>query len=690
MGGRNPEDTVVAASTAQPRPAQRDHTSMGRYLLLGRIGAGGMGEVFKAYDPTLGRVVAIKRVFAGSSGSIEEQRLRREAQAIAQLSHPNIIAVFDVGTDDDKLYMAMEFVEGLPLGKWLQQKKRKREELLDVFLQAARGLAAAHEAGLVHRDFKPSNVLVGDDGRVRVLDFGIARRLDAEALSQRHPGTGDAHVRTAPQEPLTQAGDFTGTPRYMAAEQFLGRPTDGRADQFAFCAALYEALTEQRPFDGGDGLIDLAKNVLAGRVLPIPDHLALPTWLEDLVLRGLRPDPTARADSMHDVIAELERDRQRLRHASLDGSSTEDLLAAFPPPEDPIVAERVRWVRERLEHAAELKKKGDFAGALALTEIIVRDAGDVDYAPLQAAAAYTLGNLQHRTGDSASARATLYRSAELAARAGDDWQVANVWVFLVAVVGHGLRRFQEAEALAQVAAVAIARLGENPSLRSRLANAKGRNLRDEGRTHEALRCYELALAIDESTHGADHPLVVVTLAHLADALLELERTSAALRYLERAVAICAAKKRRGPTYATCLLLHGRALFGTGALAEAEKSLEEARASFERYPDRRSDLGEALTELARCRLARDDAAGARDLGARAIDAHAAGTFDPVRRARAQLVLAYAVDAEGGSTTMRDSLLIEARRACDDLGPAGAATFARLDAWADPSTTPRPRR
>lgn len=675
----DPDDTVAVASSSQPRPAQREQRSVGgRYMLLARIGAGGMGEVFKAYDPVLGRLVAIKRVFAAPTQGIDEHPLRREAQAIALLSHPNVIAVFDVGTEDDKLYMAMELVEGLPLGKWLERRKPKREAILDVFLQAARGLAAAHEAGLVHRDFKPSNVLIGDDGRVRVLDFGIARRLEHNVKPRKEAA------------PFEEERSFAGTPRYMAPEQFLGRDVDGRADQFAFCAALYEALTEHRPFDSSEGIVGLAQNVVAGRVQPVPEQLGLPSWLTELVLRGLRVDPSSRASSMHDVIAELERDRQGLRRTSLDGSSTDDLLAAFPPPDDPPTAARVLEVRERLEQAAELKRRGDFSGALEIAEVVLRQAAEVDYAPLQAAAAYTLGNLQHRTGDSASARATLYRSAELAAFAGDDWQVANVWVFLVRVVGHGLRRFEEAEALAQVAAVAIARLGDNASLRSRLANAKGRNLRDQGRTQEALRCHELALAIDEDTHGPDHPLVVVTLAHVAEALLEIERTSAARRHLRRALSICRAHERLGPTYATCLSLYGRALFGAGDIDESESALQSAREIFLRYADRRVDLGEVLSDLARCRLAREDASAAEAFARMALDAHLAGTFDPVRQARAQLVLAYAIDSAGGPSERRDALVAAARAACDDLGAAGAMTFARLDAWADPATTPRPRR
>lgn len=576
---------------SEAAPTIRDRPRLDRYKIVSKLGAGGMGEVFKAYDPELGRLVAIKRVFSTASER-EAQRLRREAQAIAQLSHPNVIAVFDVGTADGELFMVMELVEGLPLNRWFDQKRPGVDAVLPVFLQAARGLAAAHDAGLVHRDFKPSNVLVGHDGRVRVLDFGLARRRETE---HDEPSAG-LDERGLLSLDLTKPGTLAGTPRYMAREQWLSKELDGRIDQFAWCVALYEALTIRRPFDGERGVTSLAENVFAGRVLPVSPDLNLPAWLVDLVLRGLRPRADERWPSMHDVIAELERDRQRLRHAATDGSSTDELLAAFPPPGDKETRERVRRLKTRLERAASLKKKGDFAGALAEAADVVREADLVDYAPFQAASLYALGNLQHRTGDSASARATLLRSAERAAIAGDDWQLANVWVFLVGVVGVGLGRYQEAEALAHVADVAIRRVGDNPSLRSRLLNAKGRNLSAEGRAMDGIRQLEIALALDEDTHGADHPLVVVTLASLAEALLSLDRAAVARQHHERALAVCRANGKRGPTYATCLLLHGRALRRLGLAEGAVVSLREARARFSRYPDRSTDVAEAEAEL----------------------------------------------------------------------------------------------
>ncbi len=588
------EDTLVVPK-GEPRAA-RPLDRIDRYEVVGKVGAGGMGEVFKAFDPILGRLVAIKRVLGG--GTVDGQRLRREAQAIARLSHPNVIAVFDVGESGGELYMAMEYVQGLPLGAWLDQRRPAQRAVLEVFLQAARGLAAAHDAGLVHRDFKPSNVLVGEDGRVRVLDFGLARTQRIGGLGAE---TGGLEAGSQAED-LTGAGGVVGTPRYMSREQLLGQALDGRADQFAFSVALYEALTRTRPFDRGGTLVDLAKNVFAGRVRPISAELGLPKWLTDLILRGLRPNAADRCSSMHEVIRELERDRESVRRRALEPTTT-DLVAAFPPPDGAADKSKIASLRERFEHVADLKRRGDFEGALSLAEVVVREAEEVEYPPLHAASLYMLGNLQHRLGDSASARATLYRSAEIAARAGDDWQVANVWVFLVGVTGLGLGRFQEAEALSSAARVAIARLGENPALTSRLRIARGQCLRAEGRLQDALREYELALSLDEDTHGTDHPLVAVSLSRVADALIGLERYDVARRQLRRALDIGERSGKQGPTHATCLLLLGRALLAEGEVAGAERALLDAGATFARYPDRRADLAVVEGEIARCREAR---------------------------------------------------------------------------------------
>lgn len=279
--------------TPQPgaEPAFPRGTALGRYVLLERLGAGGMGVVYAAYDPELERKVAVKllRSDAADARAADEgqSRLLREAQAMARLSHPNVLPVFDVGVVGDRVFIAMELVEGCDARQWREAAARNWTQVLAVYLQAARGLSAAHAAGLVHRDFKPENVLVGADGRTRVTDFGLAR---AEAGGPSTlMGSSSLHSR------VTQEGRVLGTPAYMAPEQWRGEPPDARADQFAFCVALWEALTGQRPFepDGAGG----------ARRVPVRVRRAL--------LRGLASSPEGRFASMAELVAALERATRR-------------------------------------------------------------------------------------------------------------------------------------------------------------------------------------------------------------------------------------------------------------------------------------------------------------------------------------------------------------------------------------------
>ncbi|HEY0192316.1 MAG TPA: serine/threonine-protein kinase [Kofleriaceae bacterium] len=286
--------------TELPKKALSVGDRVGRYLVLSSIGAGGMGVVFAAYDPQLDRKIALKLLRSGMTGSDTDARarLRREAQAIAQLSHPNVVSVYDVGTTDDgDLYMAMEFVEGDTLTSWLRKYPRTWREIIDVFLQAARGLVAAHGVGLLHRDFKPDNVLVGGDGRVRVTDFGLARSVLApDELARARPEL------TALDVALTATGTVLGTPRYMPPEQITGQDLDARSDQFSFCVALYEALYGCHPLPGGTSV-----RMLEGgdRAMPPPEGSKLPPVIARTVLRGLERDRARRFPTMAALITEL-------------------------------------------------------------------------------------------------------------------------------------------------------------------------------------------------------------------------------------------------------------------------------------------------------------------------------------------------------------------------------------------------
>ena len=276
---------------------------VGRYLVLSTLGTGGMGVVFAAYDPQLDRKVALKLLRSGLQLATKDaqKRLRREAQAIAQLSHPNVVGVYDVGTTDDgDLYIAMEFVEGDTLTQWLKRYPRTWREIIDVFLQAAKGLVAAHGVGLLHRDFKPDNVLVGGDGRVRVTDFGLARSLIA--IDEE---SGKGTTPTLPSglsSSLTATGTVLGTPRYMPPEQLTGPEIDARSDQFSFCVALYEALYSQHPLPGSTSVSMLEKG---DKALPPPDGTKVPTSVGRALTRGLERDRTKRFPMMSQLMTEL-------------------------------------------------------------------------------------------------------------------------------------------------------------------------------------------------------------------------------------------------------------------------------------------------------------------------------------------------------------------------------------------------
>lgn len=338
--------------------------SLGRYVVLGLLGRGGMGEVYAAYDPELDRKIAVKLLRGRTGGADGGTRLLREAQAIARLSHPNVVVVYDVGTFQESVFIAMEFVEGNTLGYWLTAAARGWREVLEVYLAAGRGLAAAHAAGLVHRDFKPENVMLTKGGQVRVMDFGLARvqsgaagepaREDPAERAARAValattladisddrtfkigGGGRTDTKTnggAGQYlglKLTQTGAILGTPAYMAPEQFAGVGGDARSDQFAFCVALYEGLYGRRPF-AGDNAVALMANVVTGTITDPPPETRVPAWIRRVLLTGLATKPADRFPSMTELLAALGHDpaaRRRRLLATAGGALAIAALAA--------------------------------------------------------------------------------------------------------------------------------------------------------------------------------------------------------------------------------------------------------------------------------------------------------------------------------------------------------------------------
>jgi eukaryotic-like serine/threonine-protein kinase len=342
-----------------------DPPLIGRYEVRHKLGEGGMGVVYAAHDPELEREVAVKLLRSDRSRGPRLQQaseaLRREARITARLAHPNVVTIYDVGQFDGSVYIAMELVHGPSMQQWLHDIARPWREVLAMFFQAGFGLAAAHEAGLIHRDFKPGNVLIGDR-RARVVDFGLARvgivRSSAvipdddedvlatapseasdtrpameiadvlDTLSSDDPrvlgglsavssttvtsrferpdaeSTVDRGVVTGTYPDVTSSDHFVGTPAYMAPELFTGGMADARTDQFAFCVGLYEGLYGHRPF-AGETALEIAAQVLAGRVLTSPSRSRVPGWVREIIIKGLAVDPDDRHDSMRSLLASI-------------------------------------------------------------------------------------------------------------------------------------------------------------------------------------------------------------------------------------------------------------------------------------------------------------------------------------------------------------------------------------------------
>ncbi|MET0791778.1 MAG: protein kinase, partial [Polyangiaceae bacterium] len=302
-------DPEHPAETAQRRSSRgaalQPDARIGRYQLIRELGSGGMGVVYEAHDPNLDRRVAIKLMLS----ALDESRLAREARALAKLAHPNVVNVHDVGTADGHLFIAMELVDGTTLRHWLTERTRSFRESLEVLIQAGRGLAAAHAAGLVHRDFKPDNVIVGRDGRVRVVDFGIVgaigtaeaeARADARAVASTYAD----QESTMTVGPITAAGAIVGTPAYMAPEQHRAEATDESADQFAFCVVLWELVYGSRPFNSSHFSTLTRGGALAPPSEP-PAGRSAPAWLRRILDRGLASDRASRHPSMNALLEAL-------------------------------------------------------------------------------------------------------------------------------------------------------------------------------------------------------------------------------------------------------------------------------------------------------------------------------------------------------------------------------------------------
>ena len=319
----------------RPEPTESRPPRIGRYLIVDELGRGGMGVVYAAYDPELDRKVAIKFLLGEGRDPDAKARLLREAQSMARLSHAHVVHVHDVGTTEEgAVFIAMEYIQGQTLGQWLKSSPHTSAEILKLFRQAGEGLAAAHAVELIHRDFKPDNVLLTPAGEAKISDFGLARpvAIEAEPLLTTPPlnpllaaseDTPNDNASTV----LTQTGTILGTPAYMAPEQHLGQQADARSDQYSFCVTLFEALYGHRPFSGKN-IGELRLRVLGGLIEEPPATAGVPRWIFPVLARGLQVEPDERWPTITDLLVALDNDPNRTRRRWLVGAGLIAVLGA--------------------------------------------------------------------------------------------------------------------------------------------------------------------------------------------------------------------------------------------------------------------------------------------------------------------------------------------------------------------------
>ncbi len=358
---------------------------VGRYIVVDPIGQGGMGQVFSAYDPELDRRVALKLVRVTTRKSNQErarERMLREAQALAKLAHPNVVTVFDAGTHEDHVFIAMEQIQGTTLKGWLTERARSWTEVVDVMRQTGRGLAAAHGAGLVHRDFKPANVMIGEDGRPRVLDFGLARRYEPTASEDEAIGRDvperilESLERSGPSVDmaLTATGVVLGTPAYMAPEQFMGGSIDARTDQFAFCVVLFRALFGIPPFEGKD-FRTLGRAVARGELVTPPRQGGIPRSIRQALEQGLSVSKNDRFERMESLLEVLDhafdaprRRRRRIGLGAGIGTAAIALAVVGSATSASDAASPCEGVEQRIEGAWDASRRQEVEAAFGRSD----------------------------------------------------------------------------------------------------------------------------------------------------------------------------------------------------------------------------------------------------------------------------------------------------------------------------------
>ncbi len=558
---------------------------LGRYVVLEELGRGGMSVVYAAYDPELDRRVALKVVRGDKLTETHRARLHREAQALARLSHPNVVAVFDVGDLAEDTFVAMELVDGQTLRQWLQTPRSWRA-VIAVAREAGRGLAAAHAAGIVHRDVKPDNVIIAATGAVKVVDFGLARDLgdrSEELIAALDDGddldasasSSDRNLR--PLEIVTHVGHIVGTPAYMPPEQRLfAVEADARADQFSFCATLYEALYRQRPFAVEQAEVTdrsamptaaMSKDIELRSMARIPPRDAgVPAWLEPVVMRGLAIDPVRRFPTMDALLAELARDPERTRRRVALGVGATLAVAG--------VAALATWQLVGRASASSTACRSVDARALAVWSGDARDAvrqgGAAHGAPWAAGAAtdFIADADQYVT-----AWSTMRREACQATRVRGE-QSAEALDLRMACLDHRLDELAALAALMRTPSASTLRgAGQAVALLSPIADCA-----DTAALRQVVRS-PTAPAIRARLQALDGELARATALYAVGDVAEAARLGASMVTEARAI-------DHAPTLATTLYWYGRSLADGGGGGETQAVFEETFAAALRAGDDR--------------------------------------------------------------------------------------------------------
>ena len=517
---------------------------LGRYVIGKVLGSGNMGVVYAAFDPELDRTVAIKLLTSvgsdlaesGDTQEVDNRRLLREAQAIARLAHPNIVKVHDVGTADGRVFIAMEHIDGETVRAWYERVRPSFGEVVNVFQRAALGLAHAHDAGLVHRDFKPDNIMVDGLGRVVVTDFGLALPMgDGEALTTLDPSPADQEI-SARTTLLSRTGALVGTPAYMAPELLAGASADARSDQFAFCISLYEALYGERPFEPATARL---------HVRGAPPRCKVPQRLRRVVLRGLSEKPSHRFTDMRALAAAFRRRRLPWPLVAGGAVATVSAVAASATGSPPAPRVYCDTVATHLEGVWDDDTRDRLREAFASTKLAFSvSAADNAIASLDAYANQWVGaqtdacQQQLTTSNDGSVTATMAclakRRASLEALVG---VVTQADARIVTGAADALARLPEID----VCTTAVA--GEQtppPELADRVAALdkalrRAHALRDTGLTKEALEAAQLLL--EDAKSVAFAPMLGAAETTLGDALADAGRLDEAENAYHRGLSV---------------------------------------------------------------------------------------------------------------------------------------------------------